>query len=321
MQSESKNLRQIIVIGLFSLFLLCAGKPNSGVAADGNTETNSPKQTLVIGKVTENPKKHYRYMKPIADYVVGHMKDLGIREAKVLMAKDIRQMASYLKQDKVDWVTETCFPAVILQEKADAEILLRKWKKGVPEYHTIFFTRQDSGIDSLDNIQGKTIAFEDPGSTTAYFIPAWILLQRGYKLVQMASVRETPGAGMVGFVFSEQEINSSTWTHRGLVDLGALSNLDWEKDDHMRQVQRKEMKIIFESKPFPRAIELVRKNLDPAIKLRLKTVLLAADKDPKAQKALKAYQKTKKFDELDERGWAALEEARQILHSVRAELE
>jgi len=104
------------------------------------------------------------------------------------------------------------------------------------------------------------------------------------------------------------------------VDVGAFNNLDWNKDDHVRKVYRKEMKIIYKSRRFPRALELVRDDLDPRIKQRLKEVLLNSHNDPKAQKALSAYQKTKKFEELDDNSWAALEESRRILKIVRSEL-
>ncbi|WP_300675164.1 phosphate/phosphite/phosphonate ABC transporter substrate-binding protein [Desulfoluna sp.] len=274
----------------------------------------------MIGKVTDNPKKMYRYLKPIADYVAAHMHDLGIREAKVLMAKNNEQMVSYFKQGKIDWLTETTFSAAYFHEKADAEFLLKKWKKGVGEYRTIFFVRKDSNINSLEDLKGKTIAFEDSGSTTAYYLPASLLIEKGLKLVQLASIREKPPADMVGYVFSHQEINTSTWVYRGLVEVGAFNNLDWNKDDHVRKVYRKEMKIIHESRPFPRAIELVNKDLDPKIRARLKEVLLNIHNDPKASAALKAYQRTKKFEEIDEDCRAFLEEASCLLKTVGSEL-
>ncbi|MDJ0780824.1 MAG: phosphate/phosphite/phosphonate ABC transporter substrate-binding protein [Desulfosarcinaceae bacterium] len=311
-------------LAAFLLFLaaVTAVPGYSQAAASSVGSASYPReQVLVIGKVTENPKKHYDTLKPMVDYAAGHMKDLGIRATKVLMARDNRQMISYLRQGKIDWVTETCFSAVVLQEKTGAEILLRKWKKGVPEYHTVFFTRRDSGIDSLAHLRGRTIAFEDPGSTSAFFIPAWLLLRHGYELVPLGSVRDTPAAEMVGYVFSEKEENSSTWVHRGLVELAAVSNTDWEKGERITRVQRETMKIIHRSKPYPRAVEIVREDLNPAIKRRLKLILLEADKDPKAVPVLKSYQKTKKFDELDDRGWAALAEARQIIDHVKAGLD
>jgi len=307
------------------VFLITANLwPISGRAASLPAEvqaTPPQKQTLVIGKVTENPKKQYRYLKPIADYAVKHMGDLGITESKVLMCKNNRQMISYLKQKKVDWVTETAFSAVIYEQKAGAEIFLRKWKKGVPEYHTVFFTRKYSGINKLADLKGKTIAFEDIGSTTAYFIPAAVLIRHGLKLVQIATPVEKPPVDMVAYAFSGQEVNSATWVYRGFTAAAAFNNLDWEKDDHVRKSFRHELRIFHKTRSFPRAIEVVRKDLDTRIKQRLKSVLLNAHRDPKAKNALKAYQKTKKFDELDEKSLAGMNEVRSLLKVVQEELQ
>jgi phosphonate transport system substrate-binding protein len=104
------------------------------------------------------------------------MRDLGIKQTQVLFAKDNTQMISYLREGKVDWVTETLFSAVFYREKARAEILLRKWRKGASEYYTVFFTQKGSGIDSLEDLKGKMIAFEDPGVTTAFYVPASVLI-------------------------------------------------------------------------------------------------------------------------------------------------
>ena len=304
------------------ILLLHLSGTASDAAGPGRSQNNDLRnQTLVIGKVTKNPKKHYKKLRPIADYVVSHMEDLGITQAKVLMAKDNRQMISYLRQGRVDWVTDTPFTAVLFEEKAGAEILLRKWKKGVPDYHTIFFCRKESPIRTLDDLVGKTIAFEDPGSTTAYLVPAAALLQRGLKLTLLASPRERPPANMVGYAFSYQEINSSTWVYRGLVDAGAFNNLDWNSTDHSALAHQQEFRIFYRSKPFPRAIELARKDLDPRIKQRLKSILLNADTDPSAAAALKAYQKTQKFDELNAKSKAGMQEIRNVFRLVKEKLE
>ena len=69
--------------------------------------------------------------------------------------------------------------------------------------------------------------------------------------------------------------------------------------------------------PIPRAIELVREDLDPRIKARLKQVLLEAGNDPSAEGALREYQRTSKFEILDEKTLKYLDDARQIIKIVR----
>jgi len=302
--------------------LLIAGSAASEEGKESKKHvTPTRKQALVIGKVSNNPKKHFKYLKPIAEYVALHMKDLGIREARVLLAKDNKELIRYLKQGKVDWVTETPFSAVLFKESAGAEMLLRRWKKGVPEYYTVFITHKDSNIKSLADLKGRTIAFEDPGSTSAFFIPYYIMRKKGLNLVQLETLREKPPENMVGYIFAGQEINMSTWLHKKLIAAVSYSNLDWIKEDHTPLAFKKDFIIFHQTQPFPRMIELVRKGLDPKLKVRLKEVLTNAHNDPEAQEALRNYQKTTKFDELDDKAWNSLEETRRIIKFIQREIE
>jgi len=66
------------------------------------------------------------------------------------------------------------------------------------------------------------------------------------------------------------------------------------------------MSVIYTSPPIPRALELVRGDLNPIVKAAMKQALLAAHLDPEASMALAAYHGTSKFDALDENSVAAL---------------
>ncbi|MEA3358329.1 MAG: phosphate/phosphite/phosphonate ABC transporter substrate-binding protein [Thermodesulfobacteriota bacterium] len=271
------------------------------------------KDTLIIGRVSDNPKKHYKRLKPMVDYVVSRLSDLGITRSGVLMAKNDQEMIEYLKEGKVDWVTETLFSALLFCDETDAEIMVRRWKEGRSDYCSIFFARKDSGINSINNLKGKKIAFEDPGSTTGYFVPMTVLKKTGLKPVKLASPREKPPAEGIGYVFAGRDINITTWVHKGLVDAGVYSDIDWENSDDCPPAFKKNLRIIYKSGPFPRAMEIIRKAVDPVIKKRIKEILLNAHKDPKAKKALNAYRETKRFDELTEKAKEQLDAARQML--------
>jgi len=71
-------------------FLFWGWCPVPSDANDFSGAGNDPggRKTLVIGKVSLNPKKHYRYLRPMVEYAASHMEDLGIRGTKVLMARD-----------------------------------------------------------------------------------------------------------------------------------------------------------------------------------------------------------------------------------------
>lgn len=316
-----RTRRHLLSAGAAVLLLsLASPAPAAQPGTPATTERTvaaAERDTLVIGKVSSNPKKHYGYLKPLADYAAARMQDLGVQGAEVLMAPSNEQMIAYLEQGKVDWITETLFTSLIFQERTGAEMLLLKWKKGVPEYHTIFITRKDSGISSLADLKGKTLALEDPGSTTAFFLPIAELLDAGLSPIPLSTPREAPQADKVGFVFARQEITQSNWVHKGLVDAAAFSNLDWQKSDHNPPEIRTDLKIIHRTASYPRALELVQHDLAPARKERLKAILLDAPNTAKGRALLHAYQKTTKFEEPDARMLQRVEQARAMLKTVQ----
>ena len=277
-------------------------------------------QPFVIGKVSDNPSKHYGYLKPMADYLASNLTEFGYTEGKVLMARNNRQMVRYLKRHKVDLVTETIFSSVIFQDRAKAELLLNKWKKGQRDYESIIFARKDSGIDALADFKGKVIAFEDPGSTSAFFVPAAMLLKAGLTLEKLDSPRERPGAGNVGYVFSKEEINTSTWVHKKLVDIGALNDHDWSKSDHMPQNWRPDFKIIATSRRLPRQVEAVRPGMEQALKDKIKFLLLNIHLAPNADELLHSYQRTSRFEEFDDDIETTISYVRDLLALINKQL-
>jgi len=278
------------------------------------------KDTLVIGTVSTNPKKHYHTLKPIADYVVSKMHSLGITKSKVVMARNNQHMIQLLKEGKVDWVTETPFSAIEFEQQTGAQLLLLKRKKGVLFYYSVFFTRKNSSIESLNQLLGKTIAFEDKGSTSAFYVPAAELIELDLPLLHLSEPRKTPPPNKVGYAFSGSEINTASWIHIGVADVGAISNLDWDKEENMPLKLRKNFKVIHRTKPFPRAIELVRRQLDPQLKQRLKQILLNIHLNKLGREVLYSYQKTSRFDEINDEIKASLQHTRKIYELVNHHL-
>jgi phosphonate transport system substrate-binding protein len=277
--------------------------------------------TLVLGRVSDDPKAHYERLKPLLDYVVSKMGDVGIREGRVLMARDAQQMVSYLRQGKVDWITETSGGALGFEERARAEIFLRSRRGGLYDYRTVFFTRRDSNIQTLADLRGLALGLQHSMSTSAYLVPAAILLESGLTLAIQSSPLERPPADFVGYVFARSEGNLVTWVQKGLVDAAAFSSQDWDELNVNEPTLAADLRAFHESREFPRALELVRSGLDSTIKQRLREVLLAAHEDPAAREALLAYWRTERFDDVDAATWKTLAELRAGVRRVRAEIE
>jgi phosphonate transport system substrate-binding protein len=310
-------VRQLLTCLLSGLLALTAG---ASASASPLAPAGDP-HVLVLGRISDDPKAHYEQLKPLLDYVVPRMADVGIREGRILMARDPQQMASYLRRGRVDWVTETAATGMRLQDRAGAQPLVLTERNGVSRYRTVFFVRRDSGIDSLSDLHGRSVAFQNTSSTTAYFVPAVELLEHGLPLQILLSPMDHPGNGSVGYVFARSELNISAWVHKRLVDAGTMSDVDWNNPQKIPSSYRKDFRIIYQSQPFPRALEMVRGDMDAKVQARLREVLLQAASDPDASEALLQFFQTTRFLPIDPEAAASLRHVRQGVARVRAEVE
>jgi phosphonate transport system substrate-binding protein len=276
---------------------------------------------LVLGRISDDPRTHYEQLKPLLDYVVPRMAGVGIREGRVLMARDTQQMSSYLRHGRVDWVTETVGNGMLLQQRAGARPLLMTERGGVRQYRTLFFTRSDSGIRSLADLRDRSVAFQNLSSTSAYFVPAAELVAAGLPLELLLSPMDRPQSGSVGYVFARSELNIATWVHKRLVDAGVMSNLDWQNPQRVPPAFRNDLRIISETADYPRALEMVRGDLDPRVAARLREVLLKAAQDPAASVALRQFFRTTSFLPIDPASQQALRRIGAGVQRVRAEVE
>jgi phosphonate transport system substrate-binding protein len=78
-------------------------------------------------------------------------------------------LAKLLDEKKVDFYMESAYPTYLINRQGAAVLILRCWKSGMEEYRGLVFTKGISGAIRLEDLRGKMIAFEDPGSTSGYF--------------------------------------------------------------------------------------------------------------------------------------------------------
>ncbi len=291
------------------------------VAAAVPVAAQTPSNVLVLGRISDDPKAHYEQLKPLLDYVVARMGDVGITEGHILMARDTQQMQSYLRRGRVDWVTETASSAMLLEARGAARTLLLTERDGVSRYHTVYFARRDSGIASLADLRGRSIAFQNRQSTSAYFVPAAELLDAGLTLEILLSPHDEPEPGSVGYLFARSELNTSSWVHKRLVDVGALSDIDWGNPRRVPDSFKRDVAVFARSPDMPRALELVRGSMRPEVAARLRDVLLQASGDPAATDALRRFFRTTAFLPVDDRLRGELDALRRGALRVATEVE
>ncbi|HTM10531.1 MAG TPA: phosphate/phosphite/phosphonate ABC transporter substrate-binding protein [Verrucomicrobiae bacterium] len=263
--------------------LIAAAPPAQSAARDA--------KTIALGFVSEKPPEEVEaHLKDFAVYVG---KKLNL-EGKVITAPTVSQLAKDIEQRRVDFYMDSPYPTYLINRQGTAMLLLRRWKSGMAEYRSIVFAKKDGPVKKLDDLKGKLIAFEDPGSTSAYFLPKVFLMKKGMRLTEKAGPLSPVAAKETGYIFTYSIATTVDLVLSGKAGGGAFSNDDFARiGDRQAQIVK-----LAETAPFPRNLVSVRKDLDPALVKRLKEVLLAMDKDEEGKKVLAKTDETNKFDPL-----------------------
>jgi phosphonate transport system substrate-binding protein len=277
--------------------------------------------TLVLGRISDDPQADVARLKPVLDLVVPKLAAVGIARGEILLARDPVQMRNYLRRGRVDWVTETAAMAAMLGADAKAKPIVRAMRENEGAYHSVFFVRRDSGIETLDQLPGKLLALQSRSSTSAFYLPLLMLKEKGLTLVELASPDDTPMPGQVGFALARTELNIAAWVEKGLVDVGAFSNTDWDNPEHMPESFRSHMRVIAHTADVPRAVELVRADLPPPLQQALTQALLGLGDDVAADSALRKYFGTTRFVALDADHLRTLQQLGQAVLTLRREVE
>lgn len=296
--------------------LLCCGLLGAAAAVPLRAEDG----VLVLGRISDDPARHYGQLKPLLDYVVPRMASVGIHDGRVLMAADAQLMQSYLRRGRVDWINETPAAAMLMAERAGAEVLLVTERQGRSAYRSVIFTHAAAGLRSLADLRGRSIAFQNRISTSAYVVPAALLIEQGMRMELLASPLDPVAGDTVGYLFTRTDGNVWAWVRRGIVAAGATSEQDFAAMQNAPDATG-DLVVLARSEPFPRALEMVRGDLDARVRARLREVLLAAAADAQGQQALRQYMGTDGFHPPTEAEQAELAKVRAQVVAVKAQLE
>jgi phosphonate transport system substrate-binding protein len=267
---------------------------------------------LQIGSTHNDPSGEIKNFYPFAEYLGKQLQSEGIDAGKVVVVPGVRQMADLMKRGKVDLYIDSPFPSVAVSRLSGSKFLLRRWKSEVAEYHALIFARKDSGINQLDDLKGKLIAFEQDFSSTGYFLPKLAFLQKKLRLEEKFQPAGPVSAQEIGYVFSGDDENTLLWVLRNKVSAGAIDNVGYRRKAGKGM---ESLKIIHETLPIPRHIVSYRADLPLPWVAKIKETLIQMDRSEIGRKVLKDFEKTKKFDELPSSSMAGLLNAGRYIDS------
>ncbi len=152
-------------------------------------------------------------------------------------------------------------------------------KEGNPFYRGIIIVRQDSPIQKLEDIKGKSFAFGQTWSTASHVLPKYHLLKVNIKLKDLK-----------GYDFLRHHDSIVNAVLKGQFDAGAV------KDIVAYKYQKEGLRFIFVTDPIPTVPILVRKEVPTELIKSVQTALLKLNPgDPHHQKMMSLWDEEFKY--------------------------
>lgn len=274
--------------------------------------------TLTIGSISDEPAKELKLFLPVVNYLATQLQTAGVEKGNAIVAQNINHMGQLIRDGKVDIYIDSPFPTLEVSQLSGSRPLLRRWKKGIDSYFSVVFVREDSGIKSVEDLAGKVVAFEEPFSTSSYFLPKASLNKIGMELVAVSDPKTPVNADQIGYMFSDDDENTLVWVLRKRVQAGAMSYVKFKK---LADKQKKKLTIVHSTVEVPRHIVSFRDGLDPALVLQIKNILLQMHESEEGRQILKQFKKTARFDEFPDGVDAALDPLRELYVYIRTNKE
>jgi phosphonate transport system substrate-binding protein len=167
-------------------------------------------------------------------------------------------------------------PYVSGHKKFGLELLVAPQAYGKTVYYSYIIVPRESSARSLDDLRGKSFAFSDPLSNTGKLVPEYLLARKG----------ESSKTFFKKTVFSGSHDKSIIAVADGMVDGAAVDSLIWEYLNKIKPELTGKTRILLKSDPYAIPPFVVHPSLAPALKEKLRTILLSAHTKPEGKKIL-----------------------------------
>ena len=258
------------------------------------TAFSAKAETLVLGSVNDDVRKHIERLTPLALYLEDALADHGISDVRISVLPDSEAMSQALRDGEVDLYFDSPLVAGHVARLADAQPFLRRWKGGVATYHSVIIVPTDSTIETFDDLRGKIIGFQEPDSTSGFMLPAAMIRQNGIELTELTGVDQQAPDTTAGFVFTDDDRNTVLWLVRGQIDAGAT---DPQGFAWLEEAQPGRYRILERSIDVPRQVVIGRNDLDPDLSQQIATVLRGMVETPEGRDTMARFHDTTRFDD------------------------
>ena len=159
-----------------------------------------------------NPAENAQTLQRSADELAQDLSERIHVRVRATVTLDYTTLVESMRSGHVHFAWLTPSPLVLAERLFGVRVLLTQVRRGKPTYYSALVVREDSRFHTLADLQGGSIAWIDPTSTSGYVIPRYLLMQQGFD----------PSSFFARQVFAGQHDAAVIAVQRGQVDAAAV---------------------------------------------------------------------------------------------------
>ena len=204
-----------------------------------------------------------------------------------------------LVNQQVELVWFGGFTHVQAQLRSGGKIIPIAQREEDAQFHSVFITRTDSGIQQLSDLKGKTFSFGSQSSTSGHLMPRSFLLaagiepERDFKRIAYSGAHDATIASVVS----------------GKVDAAALDITVWRKFVDEKKVDTREVVVFYTTPPFYNYNWSVHADLPAALRERVTQALLDLSMDTPEGKEILTLNRATRYIPTKAENYQSLEAA------------
>lgn len=265
MKTNRIKTASLTMLLLFLSLALTVGC-SSGHTATGGSDSKPLRVSMIP---STDPAKIVRESAPLVEYLE---RETG-RKIELTVPTNYAAVVEAISNDQVDVAYLGGFTYVQAAKRAGVEPLVQRERDR--NFHSVFITQPDSGINTLADLKGRTFAFGDVNSTSGHLMPEYFMRRASVDAEVIAKAIYTGGHDATALAVAN-----------GKVDAGALDETVFEKMTKEGKLDASKVKVFHTTPPYFDYVWAARKGLDDDTAAKFSEAFIKLSAGDPAQKRL-----------------------------------
>ncbi len=255
--------------------------------------------SILLGAVAYDPK-----VVPIWEGMRAHFRASGVDLDFALFSNYERQVETLLR-GHIDIAWNTPLAHVRVKRNTDGASLSLGMRDSDRDFRSKLIVRKDSGIRSIADLSGRTLAVGSRDSTQARILPLHFLGEAGVKLTSLHFLPFDTDLGKHGDT-GTSELDVLMALHEGRAEAGVVGDLIWALEQAAGRINGDVLEVLWSSPPFDHCMFDALPDLASSRISAFQTVLWDMDWDDPRHRPILEMEGLKKWMPPREEGYRSL---------------